>query len=91
LVFFRVILVVVMKTAISVDDQLLSDADRAAGEMGVSRSRLIALALEAYLRLRRQAEITARLNEVHAGPDAAEVRALKPMKAKFRSTVKDRW
>jgi metal-responsive CopG/Arc/MetJ family transcriptional regulator len=80
-----------MKTAISVDDQLLSEADRAAREMGVSRSRLIATAIEAYLRRRRQDEITARLNEVYAEPDPAEARTLKLMKAKFRSAVKDSW
>lgn len=80
-----------MKTAISVNDQLLSDADRAAREMGLSRSRLIATALEAYLRRRRQEETTARLNEVFAEDDPAEARTLKLMKAKFRSSIKESW
>jgi metal-responsive CopG/Arc/MetJ family transcriptional regulator len=80
-----------MKTAISVDDQLLSEADSVAREMGVSRSRLFATALAAYLRTRRQEAITARLNEVYAAPDAVEGRTLKLMKSKFRATVKDRW
>jgi metal-responsive CopG/Arc/MetJ family transcriptional regulator len=80
-----------MKTAISVDDQLMSEADNAAREMGLSRSRLIATALEAYLRKRRQDEITARLNEVYAEADPSEARLLKLMKAKFRATIKDRW
>jgi len=80
-----------MKTAISVDDQLMSEADRAAREMGVSRSRLIATALAAYLRTRQQAEITARLNEAYAEVDPAETRTRKLMKAKFHSTIKDRW
>jgi metal-responsive CopG/Arc/MetJ family transcriptional regulator len=80
-----------MKSAISVDDQLLSEADSVAREMGVSRSRLFATALAAYLRTRRQEAITARLNQVYAEPDAAEGRTHKLMKAKFRATVKDRW
>lgn len=80
-----------MKIAISVDDRLLSEADSAAREMGLSRSRLIATALEAYLRKRRQDEITARLNEVYAVPDPDEARLLKLMKAKFASTIKDSW
>jgi metal-responsive CopG/Arc/MetJ family transcriptional regulator len=80
-----------MKTAISVEDELLSEADRVAQEMGLSRSRLIATALAAFLRTRRQEEITARLNEVYAEPDPAEARTLKLMKAKFHSTIKDRW
>jgi metal-responsive CopG/Arc/MetJ family transcriptional regulator len=80
-----------MKVAISVNDQLLSEADKAAGEMGLSRSRLIATAIEAYLRTRRQEEITARLNEVYAKPDPEEARIVKGIKAKFRATIKDRW
>ena len=80
-----------MKTAISLDDQLLSETDSAAREMGLSRSRLIATALEAYLRRRRQDEITARLNEVYAEPDPAEARIVQAIKAKFRSAIKDKW
>jgi mRNA interferase MazF len=75
-----------MKTAISVDDRLMSEADNAAREMGLSRSRLIATALEAYLRKRRQDEITERLNEVYAEVDPAEARILKLMKEKFHAT-----
>ena len=80
-----------MRITISVDDQLLSDVDRRAQEEGLSRSRLIATALEAYLRQRRQEGITARLNEVYAEPDPAEARTLKLMKDKFRSTIKEKW
>jgi metal-responsive CopG/Arc/MetJ family transcriptional regulator len=43
-----------MRTAISVDDKLLREADRIANKMGVSRSQLFSLALEAFLRERRQ-------------------------------------
>ena len=80
-----------MKTAISMDDQLLSEADSVAREMGLSRSRLFATALAAYLHAHRQEAVTARLNEVHAEPAAADGRTLKFMKAKFRTTIKDRW
>jgi len=80
-----------MKTAISVDDELISEADSAARELGLSRSRLIATALEAFLRKRRQDEITARLNEVYAEPDPEDARIVKAIKAKFRSAVQDSW
>jgi metal-responsive CopG/Arc/MetJ family transcriptional regulator len=81
-----------VKTAISVDGQLLGDADRIARAMGLSRSRLIALALEAYIRQRRQEETTEQLNRVYAGPpDAAERATPKKMKAKFRSIIRERW
>ena len=80
-----------MKTAISVDEELLSEADRAARDMGLSRSRLISIALEAYLRLRRQAEITDRLNEAYAEKDPSDAVTVKRMKAKFRPTILEPW
>lgn len=47
-----------MKTAISVDDALMEEADAAARDLGLSRSRLIADALREYLRKRRRTRIT---------------------------------
>ena len=46
-----------MKTAISIEDELLIEADRTAHQMGISRSRLFSLALANYLRKRRNKEI----------------------------------
>jgi metal-responsive CopG/Arc/MetJ family transcriptional regulator len=81
-----------MKTAISVDDQLLTEADRTARELGLSRSRLFSLALEAYLRHRRQEEMIEKLNQAYATKsDPANAVTVKRMKAKFRQTIKDRW
>ncbi|HXM44622.1 MAG TPA: hypothetical protein VN924_25520 [Bryobacteraceae bacterium] len=45
-----------MKTAISLEDELLLRADRTARQMGISRSRLLSFALESYLRKRRNKE-----------------------------------
>lgn len=81
-----------MKTAISVDDQLLHEADQAARQMGLSRSRLFSVALGEYLRHRRQDQMLDRLNQVYASePTAAQRRKTAKLKAKFRSTIKDRW
>jgi metal-responsive CopG/Arc/MetJ family transcriptional regulator len=81
-----------MKTTISIDGQLLEEADRAARRMGVSRSRLFSLALQEYLLQRRQEEMTEQLNRVYAGGlDAPERRTTAGMKARFRATMKDRW
>lgn len=60
--------------------------------MGVSRSRLFSMALEDYLRHRRNQAITEALNRVYAGGQAMEeTRLLKGMKETFRRTIKDRW
>ena len=81
-----------MKTAVSLGDELLEQTDRLARQMKVSRSRLISRALQAYLDQRRQQQIIHQLNRVYAGkPEAADAGVTKKMKAKFRSTVRERW
>lgn len=81
-----------MKTAISVDDRLLREADRTAKQMGLSGSGLFSIALQDYLRQRRQSEMLAQLNEVYRYADSsAERRIAGLIKAKLRSTIEDRW
>ena len=80
-----------MKTAISVDDRPLQEADRNARKMGVSRSRLFSVAMERFLRQRRHEELTEQLNRVYAVPDPEERRLPASMKSKLRKTLKDRW
>jgi Arc/MetJ family transcription regulator len=81
-----------MKTAISIDDRLLQEADRAARDMGLSRSRLFSVALREYLHHRHAQEMIEQLNRAYGGdPDPAEQRTVGRMKAKFRSALKERW
>lgn len=81
-----------MKTAISIDDGLLKEADETARLLGLSRSRLFALAVDDFLRKQRQVQMLLRLNEVYAnGVEPEERRLLNKIKAKVRPTVKDRW
>ena len=81
-----------MKTAISLDDGLLREADEAARRMGLSRSRLFALAMGGFLERQRKDEMLLRLNKVYGGgADAAEDRLLRGIKAKVRRSIKERW
>lgn len=81
-----------MKTAISIDDGLLREADETARRMGLSRSRLFSLAVGDFLRRQHREQMLLRLNEVYANEmEPAEKRVLKGIKAKVRRTVKDRW
>ena len=81
-----------MKIAISIDDGLLQEADETARQMGLSRSRLFALAVDDFLQRQRREQMLLRLNEVYAkGPEGAETRLLKGIKSKVRGAVKDRW
>ncbi len=79
-----------MKTAISLQDTLMAQADDAARELGMSRSGLIAEALREYLQRRRRAQITKRLNEAYADqPSAAEQGAGKKLLKKL--PAQDKW
>ena len=70
----------------------MRDADETARMMGLSRSRLVALAVGDFLQRQRQERMLLRLNEVYAnGVEPAEKRLLKGIKAKVRRTVKERW
>ncbi len=81
-----------MKTAISIEDGLLREADEAARILGLSRSRFFARAICDFLQGQRREQMLAQLNKVYSGggqPD--EERLLRGMKARMRPAVKDRW
>ena len=81
-----------MKTAISINDGLLREADETARLMKLSRSRLFGLAVGEFLKRQRREEMLLRLNEVYAnGVDPAEKRLVARIKPKLRPAVKERW
>lgn len=81
-----------MKTAISIDDELLKEADGTARRMGRTRSGLFALAVGEFLQRQRREQMLNRLNEVYAdGAESAEKRLLAGMKATVRRAAKERW
>lgn len=51
-----------MKTAISLPDPLFKEAEAAAKDLGLSRSKLIQTALEVFLHQRREASIREQLD-----------------------------
>ncbi len=79
-----------MKTAISVDDELMREADEAARDLGLSRSGLVAVALRGFLQQRRQSHITEQLNKVYTGETRPEEREL-VRKFRTKMTIRDRW
>ena len=54
-----------MKTAISLPDELFTKVEHEAKRLGVSRSHLFAIALEKYLHESDYVDITNRLNEIY--------------------------
>jgi len=83
---------ITMKTAISLNDDLMHEADQAATKLGLSRSGLVAQALEHYLRHLRQQQVTEQLNKVYSDEPPAEDRQLTAlMKRKFKTVIRDQW
>ena len=81
-----------MKIAVLVDEQLLQEADRVATDLGVTRSQVFSMALEAYVRGRRHMETAEQLSRVYGSePDPEEKRVTARMNTKFEQIIKDRW
>jgi metal-responsive CopG/Arc/MetJ family transcriptional regulator len=79
-----------MKTAISVDDSLMKEADEAARDLGLSRSGLIAQALRDYLRERRRIRLREQLDQAYANDPSPDERRL-VRKFRTKLAVNDRW
>ena len=60
-----------MKTAVTLPEKLLKDAEKYARSKGFSRSKLISLALAEFLRRRNGAAITKAVNEVYSTESSA--------------------
>ena len=82
-----------VKTAISVQNELLAEANRLAEELRISRSRLVALALEAFIERHRNREILRAINKTYEhGLDATEEKVLRDMDSHRRQLVEtDKW
>ena len=80
-----------MKTAISIPDEIYEAAERTARQMRVSRSRLYAEAVQAFVEKHRRDGITAKLDDVYGktGSDSVLDPGLADMQAKTLS--KEDW
>jgi hypothetical protein len=78
-----------MKTAISIPDDLFQAAEAAAARLGLSRSRLYAEAVAAYLEAHGSDGVTERLDEVYAESDSALDPALAAMQ--YASLGEEDW
>ena len=79
-----------MKTAISLPDKLFHEADAFAAGAQLSRSELYATAIAEFLARRNEAVVTARLDLVYGGLDAAS--SPEPVTAtRFPASRADLW
>jgi metal-responsive CopG/Arc/MetJ family transcriptional regulator len=82
-----------VKTAISIQKTLFERAESLAKEMQVSRSRIFALALEAYLRQYQDRQLFDAINQAceEAPLDQAEREHLRKLHRLQRSLVEGQW
>jgi len=59
-----------MKVAISIPDDLFSTAEALANRLGVTRSRLISMALAEFVAKHRSSKVTERLDVVYAAQES---------------------
>jgi predicted transcriptional regulator len=79
----------VMKTAVSLPDDLFRRAEATARRLRVSRSELYARAISEFLKVQQGNAITERLNEVYSRDEAKVDPGLQ--RAQLKSLRKDTW
>ena len=81
-----------VKTAISLNEDLFKKANKLSAEMEISRSRLFQFAIESYIRQYENKQILDRLNKIYSGePTPEEEKLQKSMKDYHKRMVKDKW
>jgi predicted transcriptional regulator len=80
-----------VKTAVSVESRLFERAEAMARAMKVSRSQLVSMALEEYLRRREGQELLARINEACEEDDREERKLATRSAGSHRRLLEGEW
>jgi metal-responsive CopG/Arc/MetJ family transcriptional regulator len=81
-----------VKTAISIEKSLFTQANALARKMKVSRSRLFVLALEDFIREQENRDLLEKVNAVYADePDESEKVLRRRMRQSYRRLVEGQW
>ena len=81
-----------VKTAISLQESLFEQAEILADRMNVSRSRLIAIALEEFIRRHQNRQLLQQINAAYEEiPQAEEPNSLDGMSKHHKSIVEGEW
>ncbi len=81
-----------VKTAISLEAQLLKQIDAVAAELRMPRSRLLAEAAKEFLLRHQNAKLLDALNKAHAsGPTDEEIEYRRAWKTQHRRRIEGEW
>ncbi len=77
-----------VKTAISLDEELLLKVNRLANDLHVSRSKVFTLAVQVYLKIQENQSLLAQLNEAYEdSPGEEESEISKSMRIKHSKII----
>jgi metal-responsive CopG/Arc/MetJ family transcriptional regulator len=81
-----------VKTAVSLQRSLFEQLEALASQMKVSRSRLLALALEEFIRRHENQQLLDKINQAYEdAPDPTEQMQLRRMQRLHREAVEGDW
>jgi metal-responsive CopG/Arc/MetJ family transcriptional regulator len=81
-----------VKTAVSLPDSLFNTVESLARSMNLTRSRLVSLALEEFIRRQEDKSLLESINAAYAdGPDPSEQALLDAMARSQRQLVEGEW
>ena len=81
-----------IKTAISLQDSLFAQVEELARDLNVSRSHVVALALEEFVRRHQNRQLLASINQAYEGPQDPEELARTPARRQqHRRMVEGEW
>ena len=81
-----------VKTAVSVQEELFSQAEQVARELNVSRSHLFALALEEFIARYRNRQLLQQINDAYSdAPDAQERLLLQKLRRSHKRLAEGEW
>jgi metal-responsive CopG/Arc/MetJ family transcriptional regulator len=81
-----------VKTAISLDELLLEQAEALARQLEISRSRLFALAVAAFIERQQNQKLLETIDQAYGSdPDPEEEQWRQRMRSRHRKTVKGQW
>ncbi len=81
-----------VKTAVSLQEELLEQVDALANEMKVSRSRVFMLALKDYLLRHENQQLLEKINRAYQdAPDADEQKLIRKMQRHQRKVAEGEW
>lgn len=81
-----------VKTAISIEKSLFTQANALARKLKVTRSRLFVLALEDFIQEQQNRDLLEKINAVYAdAPDESEKELRRKMRQSYRRLVEGQW